>query len=68
VALTVAAAVLAVAAVSAGTVGYLRRAATHVERGLAVVGGLLLLTYRGGPMAAGVVCLAAALALHRRGR
>jgi TRAP transporter 4TM/12TM fusion protein len=68
VALTVAAAVLAVAAVSAGTVGYLRRAATHVERGLAVVGGLLLLTYRGGPMAAGVVCLAAGLALHRRGR
>ena len=68
VALTVGAAVLAVAAVSAGTVGYLRRAATHAERGLAVLGGLLLLSYRGGPMAAGAVCLVVGLALHWRGR
>jgi len=57
-----------VAAVSTGTVGYLRRAATHAERGLAVLGGLLLLSFRGGPMAAGAVCLAVGLALHWRGR
>jgi len=62
--LTIVAAVLAVAAVSAGTVGHVRRAATHLERGLAVLGGLLVLTYRGELMAAGAVSLAAGLALH----
>jgi TRAP transporter 4TM/12TM fusion protein len=63
-ALTIVAAVLAVAAVSAGTVGYVRRPATPLERSLAVLGGLLLLTYRGELMAAGGVSLAAAAALH----
>jgi TRAP transporter 4TM/12TM fusion protein len=66
VALAVAAAALAVAAVSVGTAGHLRRAATPIERGLAVLGGLLLLTYHDGAMAVGVICLAAGLALHWR--
>jgi TRAP transporter 4TM/12TM fusion protein len=68
IALAVGAAVLAVAAVSVGTAGYVRRTATPIERGLAVLGGLLLLTYRDEAMAAGLICLAAGLALHWRNR
>jgi TRAP-type uncharacterized transport system fused permease subunit len=58
-----------VAAIAVGSAGYLRRAATAIERALAVVGGVLLLSidWRLGAVGLGVVSVASILHA-RRGR
>jgi TRAP transporter 4TM/12TM fusion protein len=59
---------LGVAAMAVGTVGYFRRPAHPIERALAIIGGVLLLTIDQRLGAAGVGCLVVALTLHGRHR
>jgi TRAP-type uncharacterized transport system fused permease subunit len=61
-------AAVGVAAIAAGTGGYIRRAATPLERTLAVAGGALLLSadFRFGAAGAGMAALAVALNARSR--
>jgi TRAP transporter 4TM/12TM fusion protein len=59
-------ALIGVAAMAVGTAGYFRRAATALERALAIAGGVLLLAADRRFVAAGVACLVVALVLHHR--
>ena len=55
-----------IAAVAAGTGGYLRRPASPVERALLIAGGLLMFAGSIGPIAAGAIVIAIAVGLHLR--
>ena len=57
---------LGVATIAVGAAGFLRRPATSLERGMAILGGVLLLSIDRRLGAAGVALLVVALALHRR--
>jgi len=55
-----------IAAIAAGTGGYLRRAASPIERGLLVAGGLLMFAGTVGPIAVGAIVVAMAVGWHMR--
>jgi len=55
-----------IAAIAAGTGGYLRRAASPFERGLLVAGGLLMFAGTVGPIAVGAIVVAMAVGWHLR--
>jgi TRAP-type uncharacterized transport system fused permease subunit len=61
-----AATALGVAAIAVGAGGYFRRAASPLERGVAIAGGLLLLTADPRWVAAGAAVLAAVAIVHVR--
>jgi TRAP transporter 4TM/12TM fusion protein len=57
-------AAVGIAAIAAGTGGYLRRAASPLERGLLIIGGLVMFGGSGVPVAAGAAVIAAGATLH----
>jgi TRAP-type uncharacterized transport system fused permease subunit len=68
VAMAAAMSALAVAAIAVGAAGFLRRPATSLERGLAILGGVLLLSIDRRLGAAGLGLLGVAVILHGRRR
>jgi TRAP transporter 4TM/12TM fusion protein len=60
-------AIIGVAAVAAGSGGYVRRVATRLERGLFIAGGMLLFAGEMLTGAAGALLIAIGLLLHWRG-
>ena len=55
-----------IAAIAAGTGGYVRRAASPIERGMLVAGGLAMFAGTVGPITVGAILIAIAVGWHMR--